>query len=213
MARDENGSDPATRFTPVEVVYTLFTLETSQAVSMKAVWVAKDAQGTALNTVLEELPFDMQSSGQNWVSYTPTESDPWKPGRYQVELYIGDVMAQALDFTIEDVSSTGGSGSITSAFTAFDQDGVSPTTVYGPNDIFYLIVNFDTSGLVPIRAEWYADDTQAAQNEFIDSYSADVSGVGDTWFSLSSGTWSLGTYRVELYVNDEFATTVYFEVQ
>ncbi len=213
MARDENGNDPATRFTPQEVVYTIFTLETTQPVSMKAVWVAKDAQGTPLNTILEELPFEMQSSAQNWVSYTPTASDPWKPGRYQIELYIADVLAQALDFTIEDVSSTGGSGSITSAFMSFDQDGNSPTTVYGPNDFFYCIVNFNTLGLVPIRAEWYADDTQAAQNDFIDSYTADVSGVGDTWFSLSSGTWSIGTYRVDLYVDDEFATSVYFEVQ
>jgi len=213
MARDENGNDPTTRFTPQEVVYTIFTLETSQPVSMKAVWVAKDAQGTPLNTVLDELPFEMQGSAQNWVSYTPTASDPWKPGRYQVELYINGGLAQAVDFTIEDVSSTGGSGSITNAFMSFDQNGNSPTTVYGPNDIFYCIVNFSTSGLVPIRAEWYADNTQAAQNNFIDSYTADVSGVGDTWFSLSSGTWSIGTYRVDLYVDDQFATSVFFEVQ
>jgi hypothetical protein len=212
MAHDENGNEPATRFQPDEVVYTIFDLEAPQGASMKAVWVAKDAQDLALNTILEELPFDMQTSGRNWVSYSPTAGEPWKPGRYQVELYVNNALSQALDFTIEEASSPD-SGSITGAYTAFDQDGNSPTTVFGPNDIFYCIVDFSTSGLVSIRAEWYAVDTQESQNSLIDSYTADVSGTGSTWFSLSSGTWSVGTYRVDLYVNDQYSMTVDFEVQ
>lgn len=213
MARDEEGNQPATSFKPDEVAYTIFDLQTSSVTPMKAVWVAKDAQGLAANTVLDELPFEMQTSGRNWVSYTPTESEPWQPGFYQVQLFINDALAQSLDFSIQDVSSTSGSGSVTGAYMSFDQEGNSPTSVYGPNDIFYCVVSFSTNGLVPVRAEWYADNTQSAQNEFIDSYTADVSGTGSTWFSLSSGTWSLGTYRVDLFVNDEYSTSVYFEVQ
>lgn len=213
MARDEQGNEPATSFAATDVVYTIFDLETSGVTPMKAVWVAKDAQGLAPNTVMEELPFEMQSSGRNWVSYTPTESEPWQPGFYKVELYVNNAISVSLDFTIEEQTTPNGTGSVTSAYTAFDQDGNSPTTVYGPNDIFYVIVEFSTNGDVTLRADWYADSTVSSQNEYLDTYSVVVSGTGDTWFSYSSGEMPLGTYRVDLFINDEYSTSVYFEVQ
>lgn len=213
MARDENGDEAVNRFQPTEVVYTIFDLEAAQGVHMKAVWIAKDAQGLALDTVLEEYPFEKEGSGRNWVSYTPDPDDPWKPGRYQVQLYVNDLLSQTLDFTIEEASQSSGAGSITSAFMSYDQGGVSPTTVFGRNDVFYCIVGYSTNGLVSLRAEWYQDDTQAAQNTFIDSFTVDVSGTSSTWFSLSGGNWSPGDYRLDLYVNDEYSTSVYFEVR
>jgi hypothetical protein len=214
MALDENGTKPATHFKPTDVVYTVFTLEAAQGAKMKAVWIAKDTQDHALNTTIEELPFEMSNSGQNWVSYTPDASNPLSPGRYEVDLYVNDTLSQAVGFTVEDVSVAPGAASITNGFMAFDQDGNSPTTVFGTQDVFYSIIDYSAPNGATIRAEWYADNTQDAQNSFFDSYEVTVSGTGSTWFSLTpNGTWSVGTYRVDYFIDNTYATSVYFEVQ
>ena len=215
MARDENGNQVANRFKPTDTVYTIFVLEAPQGARMKAVWVAKDAQDLALNTKIDELPFDMPARVQIWVSYYPTGGDPWSPGRYQIELYVNDVLSQALDFTIEDVQIAPGAASITGGLMAFDENGDDPTTVFGQQDFFYCIISFEAPGGATIRAEWYAVDTQDyAPDSFLDSIESNVSGTDTTWFNLSpNGDWSLGSYRVDLYINDQYAITLNFEVQ
>jgi len=68
-----------------------------------------------------------------------------------------------------------------------------------------------------IRCVWVADDVgDAAPKETkIDEKTISAKGDMDGEFSLSKPTngWPLGKYHIEIYVNDELATKVQFEIK
>ncbi len=100
---------------------------------------------------------------------------------------------------------------IKSATLARDPNGNQPTTTFEPGETFYLIADLanapdDTTA----KAVWYAVDVGSAAppNTLIDEASV-TSGSGTLTFNLSpDGQWAPGTYKVELYLNDELAQTL-----
>ena len=105
---------------------------------------------------------------------------------------------------------------IGSAVLARDEAGTEPTTVFTPTDTFYLIVELaNAPDDTTVRAVWYAMDVGdvAPANTLIDEATL-TSGSGTLTFDLVSDTqWPPGTYRVELYLNDELSQTLEFSVQ
>ena len=105
---------------------------------------------------------------------------------------------------------------IAGAILSRDEAGTEPVTVFAPADTFYLIVDLanapdDTTA----RAVWYAVDVGdvAPANTLIDEATL-TSGSGTLTFDLvSDSQWPPGTYRVELYLNDELDQTLDFSVQ
>ena len=104
---------------------------------------------------------------------------------------------------------------IGSAILARDEAGSEPTTTFAPTDTFYLIVELNNApDDTTVRAVWYAVDggDVAPANTLIDEATL-TSGSGTLTFDLVSDTqWPPGTYRVELYLNDEIAQTLEFSV-
>jgi serine protease Do len=94
---------------------------------------------------------------------------------------------------------------------ARDEAGTQPTTSFEPDETFYLVVDLanapdDTS----VRTAWYAVDvgSVAAPNTLIDEISLE-SGSGKLYFNLApSGLWAPGTYKADVYLNDELNRTV-----
>lgn len=103
-----------------------------------------------------------------------------------------------------------------SAVLARDEAGTEPTTIFTPTDTFYLIVELNNApDDTTVRAAWYAVDVGdvAPANTLIDEATL-TSGSGTLTFDLVSDTqWPPGTYRVELYLNDELSQTIEFSVQ
>ena len=104
---------------------------------------------------------------------------------------------------------------VKSATLARDADGAQPTTAFEPTDTFYLIVDLaNAPDDTAVKAVWYAADTGAAAepNTLIDEASM-TSGSAVVTFNLSPETsWPPGTYKVELYLNDELNQTLDFSV-
>ncbi len=102
-----------------------------------------------------------------------------------------------------------------SAILARDEAGTQPTTAFSPTDTFYLIVELNNApDDTTVRAVWYAVDVGdvAPANTLIDEATL-ASGSGTLTFDLVSDTqWPPGTYRVELYLNDELSQTLDFSV-
>lgn len=98
---------------------------------------------------------------------------------------------------------------------AKDEAGTQPTTSFEPSETFYLVVNLanapdDTS----VKTSWYAVDVGSAAppNTLIDEASV-TSGSGQLFFNLApSGQWAPGTYKAEVYLNDELNQTVNIRV-
>ena len=104
---------------------------------------------------------------------------------------------------------------IGSAILARDEAGTEPTTAFSPTDTFYLLVELNNApDDTTVRAVWYAVDVGdvAPANTLIDEATL-TSGSGTLTFDLvSDSQWPPGTYRVELYLNDELSQTLEFSV-
>jgi hypothetical protein len=103
------------------------------------------------------------------------------------------------------------------AFMSVDSDGNQPTTVYGQEDVFYAIVDLaNAPDDTVVRAVWTAVNVEGeAPDTQIDDVSV-TSGDARLTFDLTNATgmiWPTGTYRVDLYLNDELKETLSFSVQ
>ena len=100
---------------------------------------------------------------------------------------------------------------IESATLARDEAGTQPTTTFEPNETFYLIVELaNAPDDTTVKTVWYAVDVGSAApaNTLIDEASL-TSGSAVLTFNLSpDGQWAPGTYKVELYLNDELNQTL-----
>lgn len=104
---------------------------------------------------------------------------------------------------------------IRDAYMARDEAGTDRTTVFGQSDMFYCIVDLaNAPDDTALKAVWYAVNAQDVEPNFvIDEYSL-TSSDGLIPFSLTNDMlWPLGTYKVELYLNDELERTLEFSVQ
>ncbi|MCW5875235.1 MAG: hypothetical protein KIS88_11385 [Anaerolineales bacterium] len=102
------------------------------------------------------------------------------------------------------------------AYMAADAAGTTSTTVYGPADVFYAIVDLaNAPDSTEVRAVWTAINVVGEQpNTLIDQVSIQSSDAVLT-FDLSNTNmlWPSGTYKVELYLNGNLETTLNFQVQ
>lgn len=104
---------------------------------------------------------------------------------------------------------------ISDAYMATDNEGANRTTVFAQDEVFYCIVDLaNAPDDTTVKVVWYAVSVQDTDpNTLIDQFEA-TSGDGVLPFNLTSnGLWSIGTYKVEIYLNGTLDRTLDFEVQ
>lgn len=104
---------------------------------------------------------------------------------------------------------------IKDAWMARDQQGEGRTTVFGPDEVFYCIVDLaNAPDDTTVKASWTAVAVEGAEpNTFIDETEL-TTGAGNMHFELSnSSLWPVGKYKVDLYLNGELDRTLEFDVQ
>ncbi len=105
--------------------------------------------------------------------------------------------------------------SISEAVMARDAEGTQPTTTFAPSDTFYCLVRLaNAPDGTMVRAVWTAVEVEGSDpNTLIDESSVE-SGSGNLEFNLTnSNLWPAGSYKVDLYLNDELNQTIEFSVQ
>ena len=99
MAKDSDGNQPATVFSPTDAFYCVLELANApDDTTLKAVWTAVDVEGTEPNHQIEETEV---TSGSAPVNFKLTNTAPWPPGKYKVDLYLNGKLDQTLTFTVE----------------------------------------------------------------------------------------------------------------
>jgi hypothetical protein len=104
---------------------------------------------------------------------------------------------------------------IQSARMARDSEGNEPTDVFAPEETFYCIVDLaNAPDDTTVKAAWTAVAVEGAEPDtFIDETEL-TTGSGNLHFELTNdGPWPAGTYKVDLYLNDELKQTLEFQVQ
>jgi serine/threonine protein kinase len=210
LALDQDGEKASTVFKPADDFYVIVEVEnTPEEATLKSVWIAKDAKGMKPNTILHE--YEMQvTDGRYWMKNTKVDGSRGA-GSYLVELYLDGKLKQTLDFQVRS------NGAYTDNLViAFDKEGERPTTVFRPNDVFYVVGDLvNAPKEVTLKAVWIAADVQGKEPDtYIDEYELNLD-EGGFWFSLSpkDTPWSKGIYQVKMYIEDELVDALEFEVR
>lgn len=119
--------------------------------------------------------------------------------------------------TIPACGFSASTANISDATMARDEAGSDPTTTFSAEDTFYCIAELaNAPDDTAVRAVWTVVDAEGADpNTMIDEASI-TQGDGQIAFDLANdGPWPVGSYKVELFLNDEQepAQTLEFEVQ
>jgi hypothetical protein len=222
LARDKDGIERTTIFEPQDIFYAIVKLSNApDDTTVKATWTAVDVAGTDANTYLDETEL---TQGDGTLTFNLSNDNLWPAGKYKVDLYLNDKLDRTLDFevtggTAPDPTATpetpsAGAPSIGDAYTARDQDGADPTTVFAPEDAFYAIIDLaDAPDQATVKVIWTAVQVQG---EAPDTYLREdelTTDSGQLYFQLSNNDlWSEGTYKADIYLNDVLVRTLEFSV-
>jgi hypothetical protein len=119
-----------------------------------------------------------------------------------------------LGFTILACNFSASTANIADAKMAKDPDGQQVTTAFAQADPFYALVQLRNAPAdTTVKAVWFAVEAEGTDPNFKIDETSLTSGDDDLQFSLTNdGPWPIGTYKVELYLNDELDRTLEFSV-
>ncbi|MEM7114089.1 MAG: trypsin-like peptidase domain-containing protein [Chloroflexota bacterium] len=106
---------------------------------------------------------------------------------------------------------------ISSTALAKDNAGTQTTTIFDPGETFYAVVTLaNAPDDTKVKAIWTAVNVgDVAEPNYVLAETELVSGSGNVVFDAvnNNGDWPTGTYKVDLYLNDELDQTLDFRVQ
>ena len=104
---------------------------------------------------------------------------------------------------------------ISEAWMASDVDGEIRTTVFSPGDDFYAFVDLSNApDDTQLKAVWTGISIEGEEPNLVINETEFTSGDGVVYFQLfNDQLWPAGSYKVEIYLNGELATTLNYEVQ
>ena len=207
MARDEEGYEETTSFSPYETFFAIVELVDAPAdTRVEAVWVAVEVPDTEPNYVIDQTEL---TSGSDILTFSLTNDQPWPNGKYKVDLYLNGMPDRTIGFLVEGEAPVADGPYIADAYMALDAEGEQQTNVFSSSDIFYAHIQLENA----------PDDTQikAVWTDSVNSFTYEtdfVSGSDWIYFELSnSEPWPAGGYQVEFYINGNFDTLIEFSVQ
>ena len=104
---------------------------------------------------------------------------------------------------------------ISDAWMSTDEDGAERVTAFAQDAVFYAQVDLKNApDDTALKAVWTAVEAQDTEPNFLINETEFVNGSGQVHFTLSNDNlWPTGKYKVEIYMNDQLAKTIEFEVQ
>jgi hypothetical protein len=100
LATDPDGANATATFFPEETFYLIVNLANApDETTVKAVWVAVDADDVDFDTVIDEAEIE---SGDGQLTFDLTNEDLWPVGNYKVDVYLNDTVERTLEFTVEE---------------------------------------------------------------------------------------------------------------
>jgi hypothetical protein len=106
---------------------------------------------------------------------------------------------------------------ISDAKMARDPEGNDPTKVFSPDETFYCIADLSNApDDTKVKAVWTAVNVEGVKPDTKIKETSATGGSGQLQFSLTNdGSWPVGEYKVELFLNDQEkpARTLAFKVQ
>jgi len=105
---------------------------------------------------------------------------------------------------------------ISDAVLSADPSGTPETTVFTPDQqTFYLLVDLaNAPDDTAVRAVWTAVEADGVEPNFVIDEASVTSGDSTLTFDLANDSlWPTGSYKVDVYLNEELDRTIPFEVR
>jgi hypothetical protein len=119
--------------------------------------------------------------------------------------------------TMPACSFSASTANISDAKMARDPEGNDPTKVFSPDETFYCIADLSNApDDTKVKAVWTAVNVEGVKPDTKIKETSATGGSGQLQFSLANdGSWPVGEYKVELFLNDQEkpARTLAFKVQ
>ena len=130
----------------------------------------------------------------------------------KLSVFVG---AAALVLSILACGGSFSTANIADAWMSTDAEGSTRTTVYAQDAVFYAQVDLqNASDDTALKAVWTAVEAQDTDPNLIINETEFTSGDGVIYFELSNDNlWPLGTYKIDIYLNDVLTKTLNFDVQ
>lgn len=103
-AKDQDGAQPATVFSPSDTVYVVSDLSNGKAGNVvTSKWYAVSVEGIEANFMFDEADITIEDetfNGNVYFYYPPPEGG-WPLGSYKVEIYFNDTLVSAVEFSVQ----------------------------------------------------------------------------------------------------------------
>jgi len=134
--------------------------------------------------------------------------------RYSPLIWLAIVLMM---LTMPACSFSASTANINDAKMARDPEGNDPTKVFSPDETFYCVADLSNApDDTKVKAVWTAIDVEGAKPDTKIKETSATGGSGQLQFSLTNdGSWPVGEYKVDLFLNDQEkpARTLEFKVQ
>ena len=99
MARDSEGADPTTVFTPEDTFFCIVELANApDSTVVKAVWTAVAVEGVEPDLFLDETELE---AGSGTLNFQLENSNLWPAGADKVDLYLNDKLDRTLEVSVQ----------------------------------------------------------------------------------------------------------------
>ena len=99
MARDYDGTEPATIFTPDATFFCVADLQNApDDTVVKADWYAVEVEGDEPNTFIDSAEV---TSGSSSLHFELSNQGPWPVGKYKVELFLNGELKDTIEFSVQ----------------------------------------------------------------------------------------------------------------
>ena len=104
---------------------------------------------------------------------------------------------------------------ITDAWMSTDEEGAERVTAFAQDAVFYAQADLQNApDDTALKAVWTAVEAQDTDPNLVVNETEFTSGDGLIHFTLSNDNlWPIGKYKVDIYMNDQLAKTLEFEVR
>ncbi|MBI4761147.1 MAG: hypothetical protein ACOYYF_05015 [Chloroflexota bacterium] len=103
-AKDQDGNQPATVFSPSDTVYVVSDLSNGKAGNVvTSKWYAVSVEGIEANLKFDEADITIEDetfNGNVYFYYPPPEGG-WPLGSYKVEIYFNDTLVSTVEFSVQ----------------------------------------------------------------------------------------------------------------
>ena len=231
--RSEDGQleNPGTRFaasTP-QIVCGWISGYVKPGMAIRGVWIAEDTGGARpanfkINeaTAIADASFERAGRSGKFTLHRPGTG--WMPGRYRLEIYLGELLAQTVPFTIEAAPAAAAQAAARITQAELGTGRTEDWKVINPMKEFpagtqRVVCVWRSQGLKPgtvVRDVWIAEDPapgRPANRKVAEGSSARYTHGAFSLTSSSSKGLRAGRYRLEIYFGDDLAETVSFTVK